>query len=129
MTDTILIAVNGTLMRGQPTNSLLTSHGAVFVKDARTAPVYRLWNIGNKHPAMARDEQAGASIALELWEITPENMISVLREEPPGLVMGKVSLDDGSTVFGILAEPYLLAGAEEITHFFGWRGFLSARNA
>ena len=129
MSEFMRIAVNGTLMRGQPTNHLLTSHGAVFVKDARTAPTYRLWNIGGRHPAMARDEQDGVSIALELWEITPENMISVLQEEPPGLVLGKVSLDDGSTVFGILAEPYLLAGREEITHFLGWREFQAARNA
>jgi gamma-glutamylcyclotransferase (GGCT)/AIG2-like uncharacterized protein YtfP len=123
----MLIAVNGTLMKGLSANYILIEAGAKFVREGRTASLYRLWNIGDKHPAMLRDEQDGASISLELWEISPERMIEVLEVEPPGLVMGRVLLDNGDTVMGILAEPYLLTGSEEITHYLGWREFQSAR--
>jgi gamma-glutamylcyclotransferase (GGCT)/AIG2-like uncharacterized protein YtfP len=61
----MIIAVNSTLMRGQPTNDILAEAGAIFVRNAHTAPVYRLWNVGNKHPAMLRDEQVGASKRLD----------------------------------------------------------------
>lgn len=122
----MLIAVNGTLMKGQPTNDILIEAGAIFIRNARTAPVYRLWNVGNKHPAMLRAKQGGASISLELWEIMPDKMIAVLEQEPAGLVMGSVLLDDGTSVMGILAEPYILVNHKEITHFLGWREYLNA---
>jgi hypothetical protein len=123
----MFIAVNGTLMRGQPTNFLLTGAGATYVREARTAPVYRLWNVADRHPAMLRAGQDGASISLEIWEILPEKMIAVLEQEPPGLCMGWVLLDDGRSVLGILAEAYILAGQDEITSFCGWREFLQAK--
>ena len=125
----MLIAVNGTLMKGYSANHILIEAGAAFVREARTAPIYRLWNVGDRHPAMLRDERGGASISLELWEISPEKAIEVLEQEPPGLVMGRVLLDTGASVLGILAEPYLLADCQEITQFRGWREFQSARTA
>jgi hypothetical protein len=125
----MFIAVNGTLMQGQTSNNILIEAGAKFVRDARTAPFYRLWNVGDKHPAMLRDEHNGASISLELWEISPEKMIEVLEKEPPGLVLGRVLLDNGFTVMGILVEPYILADSKEITHYLGWREYQSARDS
>ncbi len=41
------LAVNGTLMRGFDLNANLTSIGAIFIKETRTAPEYRLWSINN----------------------------------------------------------------------------------
>jgi hypothetical protein len=124
----MLIAVNGTLMQGQPTNHILLEAGAKFAGDAHTAPVYRLWNVGDKHPAMLRDEHDGASISLELWEIDPGRIMEVFEKEPLGLVIGRVLLDNGRSVAGILAEPYLLAGSQEITQYHGWREYQSAKN-
>jgi len=126
--ELMLIAVNGTLMRGQPNNHIMLEAGAKFVGDARTAPVYRLWNITDKHPAMLRDEHGGASISLELWEIDPERIMEVFKKEPPGLVIGRVLLDNGNSVAGILAEPYILAGSQEITQYHGWREYQSTRD-
>jgi hypothetical protein len=125
----MLIAVNGTLMMGQSSNNILIEAGAKFVHDARTAPIYRLWTVGDKHPAMVRDEQGGVSISLELWEIDPEKIIKVLEQEPPGLVIGRVLIDNGDSVMGILAEPYILADSKEITHYLGWREYQSARDS
>ena len=52
-----LLAVNGTLMRGLDLNGNLLAVGASFVREARTAPHYRLWSIGDRHPAMLRTPQ------------------------------------------------------------------------
>ena len=124
----MLMAVNGTLMQGQTTNYILIEAGAKFVREARTAPLYRLWTVADKHPAMLRDEHGGASISLELWEIDPERIMEVFEKEPPGLVIGQILLDNGSTVAGILAEPYILAGSQEITQYHGWHEYQSAKN-
>jgi len=62
----IPLAVNGTLMRGLELNGNLTAAGAHFVREAATAPEYRLWSIGDRHPAMLRVRQGGAVIALEV---------------------------------------------------------------
>jgi len=62
----IPLAVNGTLMRGLELNGNLTAAGAHFVREAATAPEYRLWSIGDRHPAMLRVRQDGAVIALEV---------------------------------------------------------------
>ena len=125
----MIIAVNGTLMKGFSANHFLVEAGAKFMRDARTAPIYRMWTVGDRHPAMLRDERGGASIQLELWEITPEKMIDVFETEPPGLVIGKILLDDGSIVPGILAEPYLVAGCKEITQYLGWREYQNAKGS
>jgi hypothetical protein len=35
--------------------------------------------------------------------------------EPPGLCIGKVRLEDGSIILGVLGEPALVEGHREIT--------------
>ena len=123
----ILLAVNGTLMRGLELNGNLLAAGASFVRDARTAPVYRLWSIGDKHPAMVRVAKGGATIAVEVWSVPAAGLASILQQEPPGLCVGKVTLDDGSGVLGVLGEPILCEGQREITAHGGWRAYLAAR--
>lgn len=65
----IEFAVNGTLMRGLELNHNLLEREGVFVAEALTAPVYRLWSIAGRHPAMMRFNQGGREIALEIWSI------------------------------------------------------------
>jgi allophanate hydrolase len=48
-------------------------------------------------------------------------------EVPPPLAIGTVTLSDGSTVKGFVSEPRALVGAEEITHFGGWRAFIASK--
>ncbi|MEM8603941.1 MAG: glutamyl-tRNA amidotransferase, partial [Cyanobacteria bacterium P01_H01_bin.121] len=43
------LAVNGTLMRGLELNGNLLAVQATFVREAQTAPEYRLWSIGDRH--------------------------------------------------------------------------------
>jgi hypothetical protein len=127
MADAILLAVNGTLMRGLALNGNLLQAGARFVREASTTPEYRLYTIGDRHPAMLRAETGGAAIALELWEIPAAGLAAVLQAEPAGLCIGKVALADGTEVLGVLGEPWLCTGAPEITAHGGWRGYIASR--
>jgi len=127
MADAVLLAVNGTLMRGLELNGNLVQAGARFVREASTAPEYRLYTIGDRHPAMLRAESGGAAIALELWEVPAAGLAAILQAEPAGLCIGKVALADGTRVLGVLGEPWLCAGAREITVHGGWRGYIASR--
>ena len=71
--DTTLLAVNGTLMRGLALNPNLLSAGATFAREAHTAPCYRLWSLGDRHPAMVRQTSGGASVALEVDDLDKVN--------------------------------------------------------
>lgn len=44
--EDVLLAVNGTLMRGLELNGNLIAAGATFVRESETAPTYRLWSMG-----------------------------------------------------------------------------------
>ena len=123
----MLLAVNGTLMRGLELNANLLAAGATFVRETRTAPVYRLWSIDDRHPAMLRVRSDGAAIAVEVWEVSPAGIAEILGKEPSGLSIGKVMLEDGSEVLGVLGEPILVEGQRDITHHGGWRAYMASR--
>ena len=125
----MLLAVNGTLMRGLELNGNLLAAGARFVREARTAPAYRLWSIDDRHPAMVRVTAGGAAIAVEIWEVPPAGIADILVKEPAGLCIGKVKLADGAIVLGVLGEPFLCQGRREITEFGGWRAYTAAKDA
>jgi gamma-glutamylcyclotransferase (GGCT)/AIG2-like uncharacterized protein YtfP len=124
----VLLAVNGTLMRGLELNGNLLAAGARFVREARTAPSYRLWSIDDRHPAMIRVRAGGAAIALEVWAVPAAGLATILQQEPPGLCIGKVRLADGEEVLGVVGEPALCEGMREITAYGGWRAYLAARS-
>jgi hypothetical protein len=125
----VLLAVNGTLMRGLELNPNMIAAGASFVREDATAPCYRIWTIGDRHPAMLRVHEGGASVALEVWDVPVAGLASILQNEPPGLAIGKVLLADGAVVLGVLGEPFLCEGEREITAFGGWRAYIAARAA
>jgi hypothetical protein len=125
--DSVLLAVNGTLMRGLKLNPNLLAVGATFVEETTTSPVYRLWTIADRHPAMQRMTSGGVAIALEVWAVPAIGLASILLKEPPGLCIGLVTLADGRSVLGVLGEAYLCATGREITHYGGWRAYMAAK--
>src|SRR5688572_6733926 len=92
----VLLAVNGTLMRGLELNPNLIEVGATFVRESVTEPAYRLWSINDRHPAMVRVQAGGVSVVVEVWAVPPPGLASILLKEPPGLSIGKVKLSDGT---------------------------------
>jgi hypothetical protein len=129
MTETLKLAVNGTLMRGLELNDNLLNVGATFLYEATTTPNYRLWSINDVHPAMVRVSEGGTAVALEVWDVPAAGLIQVLQQEPPGLCIGKVKLSDGEEVLGVLGEPMLCEGQTEITSYGGWRAYIKSRQS
>lgn len=123
----VLLAVNGTLMRGLELNPNLIAVGATFVRETTTEPSYRIWSINDRHPGMIRVRTGGVAVAVEVWAVPPAGLADVLLREPPGLSIGKVKLSDGEEVLGVLAEPILCEGQREITEHGGWRAYTASR--
>lgn len=130
--ESILLAVVGAHLKGQPLNWQLTSRGAQFVKASRTAKNYRLFALANTKPSkpgLVREAgPRGAGIDLEVWAMSPDAFGSFVAEVPSPMVIGSVNLFDGSTVKGFLCEPAALEGATDITHLGGWRAYRDMTN-
>jgi allophanate hydrolase len=120
------IALVGAHMSGLPLNGQLREAGGRLLRAARTAPVYRLFDLGNR-PAMLRAAEGGAAIAGEVWALPGAAIGPLLAAIPPPLGFGQVALEDGSSVLGFLAESEGVKGAPEITARGGWRAHLAAR--
>jgi hypothetical protein len=123
MTETLKLAVNGTLMRGLALNPNLLNVGATFNCETQTEPAYRLWSIQDQYPAMVRVTTGGAAIAVEVWDVPLAGLGIILTQEPPGLAIGKVKLANGEIVLGVIGEPLTVEGQLEITEFGGWRSY------
>lgn len=127
--DTVRLAVVGAHLEGMPLHWQLTSRGARFVGAATTAPNYRLYAMADTvppKPALVHADD-GAAIALEVYELDLASFGSFVAEVPPPLAIGTVTLADGSSVKGFVAEPRALTGAEDITHLGGWRAYIASR--
>lgn len=127
--DTVKLAVVGAHLEGMPLHWQLTSRGATFVGAFTTAPNYRLYAMADSvppKPALVHSEE-GAAIALEVYELDLASFGSFVAEVPPPLAIGTVTLADGSSVKGFVAEPRALTGAEDITHLGGWRAYIASR--
>jgi gamma-glutamylcyclotransferase (GGCT)/AIG2-like uncharacterized protein YtfP len=118
--------VNGTLMHGL---KLHPNMGASqFLGEFHTAPYYRVHTIGDIHPGMYRleaDEVGGVAIAGELYMVEDEVWQQIEAGEPPNLYRGKVELEDGREVYGILFPRELAQLYLDISEYGGWRGYMA----
>lgn len=126
--NSVLLAVNGTLMRGLELNGNLQQVDAQFIKETQTAPIYRLWSIDDRYPAMQRVSEGGQAIAVEVWAVPPAGVCMILQQEPPGLCIGKVTLADGEVVLGVLGEAVACQDRLEITQWGGWRAYIDSKS-
>ncbi len=126
--EEILLAVNGSLMRGFALNKNLVEVEAEFVREAATSDQYRMWSVNDKYPAMQRDSDGGQEIQVEIWKMTPHALVRLVESEPPGLCLGKIELSDHQWMFGILGEKSICQGMEEITRWGGWRSYSLKRS-
>lgn len=116
----------GAHMSGLPLNGQVRGFGGRFLRAARTAPTYRLYDLGNR-PGMVRAASGGGSILGEIWALPAAQIGPFLAAIPPPLGFGRVTLADGSTVLGFQAESEGVAAAPEITARGGWRAHLAAQ--
>lgn len=114
--------VNGTLMRGDVLHGNLD--GARFVSEARTAPRYQLYSIGDVHPGMVPVDDGGASVAGEVYELDLVHLERLVAGEPPGLGIGVVELAGGDRRLGVFwVADDLPATALDISEYGGWRAY------
>ena len=127
--DTVKLAVVGAHLEGMPLHWQLTSRQAKFIGAFETAPTYRLYAMADSvppKPALVHSPQ-GAAIKVEVYELGMAEFGSFVAEVPPPLAIGTVTLADGTSVKGFVAEQRALTGAEDITHLGGWRAFMAGR--
>ncbi|WP_017670351.1 allophanate hydrolase [Blastomonas sp. AAP53] len=125
--QTVKLAVVGAHLKDMPLHWQLTSREASFVGAFETAPEYRLYAIANSvppKPALVHSPE-GAAIKVEVYEMGVAEFGSFVVEVPPPLAIGTVTLADGTSVKGFVAEPRALTGAEDITHLGGWRAYIA----
>ena len=95
--------------------------------ETTTEPAYRLWSFNDEHPVMVRvGDGTGVRIAIEVWSVPPAGLAGILLQEPAGLTIGKVRLDDGSTILGVVGEAAFVKGQREITQYGGWRAYIAS---
>jgi len=131
----LMLSVVGAHLSGMPLHKQLTERRARLVSSTRSSPHYRLFALPGTVPpkpglvrvpadAPAND---GHTIALEVYALPQASVGSFLSLIPPPLGLGSVELEDGTWVKGFICEPCGLTGAEDISHFGGWRAYM-ARN-
>jgi len=123
------IAVCGAHMQGLPLNKQLTERGGYFVRQTTSAQSYRLFALPGGPPArpgMMKVNEGGGAIELEVWALPHAQVGSFLAGIPSPLGLGKVQLEDGSSVTGFVCEASAANGAQDITHLGGWRAYLKS---
>jgi allophanate hydrolase len=129
--QTVKLAVVGAHLKDMPLHWQLTSRDATFVEATHTAPTYRLYAMADSvppKPALVHSAEGGAAIAVEVYELGVAEFGSFTVEVPAPLAIGTVTLADGTSVKGFVAEPRALTGAEDITHLGGWRAYIAQKN-
>ena len=127
--QTVKLAVVGAHLKDMPLHWQLTSRDARFIGAFETAPHYRLYAMADSvppKPALVHSEDGGP-IALEVYELGVAEFGSFVAEVPAPLAIGTVTLADGSSVKGFVAEPRAMTGAQDITSLGGWRAYMAQR--
>ncbi|TCU29266.1 allophanate hydrolase [Rhizobium azibense] len=124
----IPIAVVGAHLTGMPLNHELTGGGGRLIRICRTAGDYRLFVLPNTAPPkpglVRQPGYQGKGLEVEVWALPPEGFGRFVQNIPGPLGIGKLVLDDGSSVSGFVCEAYAVAGAQEITELGGWRHYM-----
>ncbi|MFN8050164.1 MAG: MBL fold metallo-hydrolase [Acidimicrobiales bacterium] len=124
--EPIRLAVVGQQLRGEPRHDQLTDLDAELVGLAHTADCYRLYALAADPPApgLARvADGSGASIEVEVYALAPAAFARFVAGVASPQGVGRILLDDGSEVPGVLCEPYALDGATDISEFGAWRAY------
>jgi allophanate hydrolase len=126
------VAVVGAHLQGQPLNGQLTSAGATLVRSARTAPLYRLYELPETTPAkpgLVREANGGHAIEVEIWALDAAAFGHFVSGVKAPLCIGTIDLEDGSHVPGFLCEAHAVARAKDISAWGGWRAYLRSPTA
>lgn len=127
MTGRALLAVVAAHRTGQPLHAELVTLGGRYVRRAVTAPVYRLLALpdaGVARGGIVRVAQGGAGVEVELHLLPTAALDALDRSLPGSLAVGRVELDDGTSVAGLLC-PEHPPGALDVTEHGSWPAYLT----
>ena len=77
---------------------------------------------------MVRVNEGGGAIEIEVWELPAREFGSFVAGIPAPLGIGTITLADGTAVQGFVCDSVAAAGADDITHFGGWRAYLKSHS-
>ncbi|MBB2961399.1 allophanate hydrolase [Methylobacterium sp. R2-1] len=130
--DEIELAVIGAHLSGLPLNGELTGLGARFLRAGETRPEYRLYALPGgppRRPGLLRvAADAGATIAAEVWALSPAAFGRFVAAIPAPLGIGTLHLADGTNPKGFLVEAEGIGSGTDITGYGGWRRYLTAQS-
>lgn len=123
----VKLAVCGLHMRGYQLNYQLQELGAEFVSRTYTGAEYLLYALNTvpPKPGLIKTVEGGQKIEVEVFNISYEGLGKFLEQIPSPLGLGKITLEDGSSVIGFICEPYAIEDATDITSFGGWRYYFN----
>ena len=127
----VLLAVVGPHVSGLLLNRQLREAGATLVRTCRTERAYSLFALPETTPPnagmiRALHRETGAAIEVEVWTMAVEAFGGFVARVPAPFCVGTVSLEDGTSVHGLLCEPHATRGAKDISRHGGWRAYLEA---
>ncbi|PWI31969.1 allophanate hydrolase [Vibrio albus] len=128
---TMDLLVCGAHMEGLPLNEQLTSLGGVLKEKTSTSAKYKMYKLAGGppfRPGVVRDEEQGTDIEVEVWAISTGSIGALLAQIPHPLGLGSVELVSGEWVKGFICEPIGIQGAQDISEYGGWRGFLNSES-
>ena len=130
--STTTLVVVGHHLSGQPRNVDLSDRGGTLAALTETAPTYRLVRVGTESPVpvLVSVPSGGAAIEVETWDVPSQALPAILAASSGSVCLGRVTLADGSTEIGFVADTSALSHHEsiDITEFGGWRGYLAAQD-
>ncbi|MDP2227778.1 MAG: allophanate hydrolase, partial [Moraxellaceae bacterium] len=130
-TPQITVAVVGAHLSGMPLNYQLAERHGTLQESTFTSADYRFYALPGTVPPKPGLVKTGNGkpIAVELWTLPLAHFGSFVALIPSPLGIGTLTLEDGRDVKGFICEPWATDGAEDITHFGGWRAYMAARAA
>jgi allophanate hydrolase len=125
--ESVSVAVVGAHLSGMPLNHQLIDRGATLIETTTTAPEYRLFALTQAKPAkpglLRVGAAQGSAIPIEIWSMPMSEFGSFVNLIPSPLGIGRLQLIDGRQVQGFLCESLAVQGAQDITHWGGWRAY------
>ncbi|KIC68884.1 allophanate hydrolase [Pseudarthrobacter phenanthrenivorans] len=115
------LVVVGAHRRGQPLAPQLEELGAYWDGPVRTAARYRMVSLATvpPKPGVYRSDD-GAELAGERWLLSPTALGTFLAALPEPMLLGSVTLSDGSTAVGFACDAVAASSGEDITAWGDW---------
>ncbi|MFJ5958301.1 allophanate hydrolase [Paenarthrobacter sp. NPDC092416] len=115
------LVVVGAHRKGQPLVAELERHGAFWDGTVTTAAQYRMVALETTpaKPGVIRSAR-GAELVAERWLLSPAALGSFLAELPDPMLLGSITLVDGSKAVGFACDAVAAADGRDITEYRDW---------